>query len=115
MPIGGYASWERPFTVPQVALLVIALAIPCVSGALVVASVFMLLPHDPLDFGLFAGDGMLITAALNVTVLAVVFGISRARTSPPRFLGWLQIAGLLSGIYLAVLVVLAGWFARLGG
>ncbi len=115
MPTGGYAAWDRPFTALQVALLVVAFAIPCISGALVVASVFMLLPHDPMDFGLFVGDGMFLSAALNATNLAAVFGISRARTGPARFVGVLEIAGLLSGIYLAVLVVLAGWFGRLGG
>ncbi|HYU05885.1 MAG TPA: hypothetical protein VEM77_01725 [Thermoplasmata archaeon] len=53
--------------------------------------------------------------AVNLGNVGVFLGISRARIGPARFRDLLSIGAVLSGVCLAVVVVLGGMSASLGG
>lgn len=114
MLTGSYVIGERPLTAQHLALVTVAWAIPCASGALLIVSLFLLLPTGLLDFRSSA-NGAIITAILNVANVASVYSVLRGRIGPSRFRDWLGVAGILSAGYLSVLVVLAGMAVRLGG
>ncbi|HEX9567948.1 MAG TPA: hypothetical protein VGA48_10215 [Thermoplasmata archaeon] len=57
---------------------------------------------------------MLAVFVANLANLLVFIGLHRARAGPEPFRSALGVGAVLSGICLSAVLVLAGWFARLG-
>src|SRR3989454_3801583 len=92
----------------------IGLALPTVSLSLLGLSLLLVLP-DSIAPAVFSPPVLLSAMITNLANLVLSLWALRARRGPIWFRDLLGIGAVMSGIYLATMVVLLGFFATLGG
>ena len=87
----------------------LGIGLPIATGAVLIAALFSpnLWTSVPLV--------MLVVFVANLANLLAFVGLHRARAGPEPLRSALGVGAVLSGICLSAVLVLAGWFARLGG
>ena len=87
----------------------LGIGLPIATGAALIAALFSpnLWTSVPLV--------MLAVFVANLANLLAFVGLHRARAGPEPLRSALGVGAVLSGICLSAVLVLAGWFSRLGG
>ena len=85
-----------------------ALAIPLLSGAFLVAALFVVFGYQIVPLVIILGF------AVNLSNLLLILLALRYRAISIRLRSLMVMAAILSGVYLSTLMVLLGWFSMLG-